>query len=398
MTRLQGVPVGKLTPTQIDDLVLAKAGESRLVDFKLALPGTTAGDKKEFLADVSAFANTSGGVILYGIETQRDANDQDTGIADRVAGLPGINTDKEKQRLLAMAHDGVSPSLSPFVTVQSIESPTWRGPVLAVGIAASLARPHMIIYEKSNRFWRRSDVGKYQPDLVELRGLFQETASWLEGADAFRRRRITEVRNSVGLLRLLFASPLFIHVLPLGRQASLLDLRAHEGTLPAALLPPWAEGYSWQFNADGFLTFSSTTGNAIRGYTQWFRFGGVEGYDGRTISVLDDTPGRQDRRLWASDTCRQIEHYVRNALNAQTRILEIDPPFAVLVSLVGLKDSVLYDGQNAYPRGQPIKRDDLFLPPVVVEDTGADEREFLAPVLDIIWQAYGISGMPKRYR
>ena len=53
-----------------NDLVLLVEGqvrESPVLDYKGALPASTDAGKKELMADVSAMANSSGGVILYGI-------------------------------------------------------------------------------------------------------------------------------------------------------------------------------------------------------------------------------------------------------------------------------------------------------------------------------------------
>jgi hypothetical protein len=42
--------------------------ERDTIEFKTALDLKTTGQKKEFLADVSSFANASGGDLVYGIE------------------------------------------------------------------------------------------------------------------------------------------------------------------------------------------------------------------------------------------------------------------------------------------------------------------------------------------
>src|SRR5258707_551693 len=125
-------------------------------------------------------SNTAGGVIIYGVETERDERGNDTGVASAIVGLPSINADKEKQRLTSMLHDGISPSLAAHSSIHDITLASAVGPVIVLGIGQSLARPHMITFDRSYRFWRRSDVGKYQPDIVELRSLFLETASWVE--------------------------------------------------------------------------------------------------------------------------------------------------------------------------------------------------------------------------
>jgi hypothetical protein len=41
--------------------------ELKTLEYKQSLPGTSDNDRKEFFADVSSFANSAGGHLVYGI-------------------------------------------------------------------------------------------------------------------------------------------------------------------------------------------------------------------------------------------------------------------------------------------------------------------------------------------
>ena len=69
-----------LTTEQIGSFLTNKVPESQRLEYKLELPKGSDGDIKEFLADVSALANTGGGHLLYGIDEERDATGQPTGL------------------------------------------------------------------------------------------------------------------------------------------------------------------------------------------------------------------------------------------------------------------------------------------------------------------------------
>src|SRR3954471_2080728 len=58
----------ELSFTTIEALVAAGLREGRTLDFKRDPVGGRDEDKREFLADVSAFANTAGGDLLFGVE------------------------------------------------------------------------------------------------------------------------------------------------------------------------------------------------------------------------------------------------------------------------------------------------------------------------------------------
>lgn len=49
----------------LDELVEARVQEGRDPEFKRELPSNSVSEEKEYLADVSSFANAPGGVILY---------------------------------------------------------------------------------------------------------------------------------------------------------------------------------------------------------------------------------------------------------------------------------------------------------------------------------------------
>ena len=65
-------PLQDISLDDLQRLVTNAVSESRSIEYKQALPGTTNDDKKEFLADVSAFANAVGGDLLYGTDLPGD--------------------------------------------------------------------------------------------------------------------------------------------------------------------------------------------------------------------------------------------------------------------------------------------------------------------------------------
>ncbi|MBI3460167.1 putative DNA binding domain-containing protein, partial [Candidatus Acetothermia bacterium] len=57
-----------ITENDLKDLVDNKYREIKSIDYKVTLPGNSDSEKKEFLADVSSFANANGGDLIYGIK------------------------------------------------------------------------------------------------------------------------------------------------------------------------------------------------------------------------------------------------------------------------------------------------------------------------------------------
>ena len=76
-----------ITKADIDALVANAVAEGRTIEYKRELPGNSDEDKREFLADVSSFANGAGGDIIYGVE-------EDKGVPTAASGLPSIDPEK----------------------------------------------------------------------------------------------------------------------------------------------------------------------------------------------------------------------------------------------------------------------------------------------------------------
>ena len=60
-------PLDQIDEPRLQALIDAKAAESRSIEYKRATYGASHSDDSEFLADVSSFANTSGGDLALGI-------------------------------------------------------------------------------------------------------------------------------------------------------------------------------------------------------------------------------------------------------------------------------------------------------------------------------------------
>jgi predicted HTH transcriptional regulator len=63
-------PLESIKESDLQALVDNQVSERKTIEYKEALSGNADGDKKEFLADVSSFANASGGDLIYGIKEQ----------------------------------------------------------------------------------------------------------------------------------------------------------------------------------------------------------------------------------------------------------------------------------------------------------------------------------------
>lgn len=93
-------PPGKIEFAEIEQLIEDEVAENRAIDYKREV-GRADDDRREFLADVSSFANTIVGYMVIGI------NDSE-GLPVEIVGLAG-DLDAEIQRLENLIRDGIQP-------------------------------------------------------------------------------------------------------------------------------------------------------------------------------------------------------------------------------------------------------------------------------------------------
>ena len=103
--------IDQLKYADIERLVLEeREPEGRMLDYKRQLPGGTSDDVKELLADVTSFANASGGHLVFGVSTRKE-NGKNTAIPDAILGVGDINLEQETLRLENLLTSSIQPRI-----------------------------------------------------------------------------------------------------------------------------------------------------------------------------------------------------------------------------------------------------------------------------------------------
>ena len=72
--------------------------------------------------------------------------------------------------------------------------------------------------------------------------------------------------------------------------------------------------------------------------------------------------------------------------------LELNPPVLIMLSLIGVKDYIMSTGNSwssHFYDTNPIDRDNLIIPEVLLDDFSTEASDILCPAFDAIWQACG---------
>jgi hypothetical protein len=386
------LPIGfdDITPDDIVRLVADKVSERKTLEYKKTLNVGNTEEKAEFLADVSSFANASGGDIFFGITDERGEDGNATGIPGEIVGLTISNAGTECNRIEQLIQTGLQPRL-PVVFVKALDIPE-RGMVIVVRVGKSWAAPHMVSYANRTRFFsRNSSSGKVLLDVHQIRAAFAEQRGIGERLRTWKADRISKALSGEGPVELTGARLLF-HFIP---AATLMvdgqslprvfdDCKWGNGRRLMSLSPEWR-----RYNADGLLLTSKETTERGRSYLQVFKDGPLEYGDSYVLGM-----NRNDAIPSAIFEQKLVATF-EQALSL-LKSLEVSPPIYVTLTLIGAKGIRLATPYNAYRYGyvsDPIDRDVVVCPDVEFQHS-TEERPYpttLLPIVNSVWQAAGIA-------
>lgn len=370
--------IDEVGEADLQALVSAGVLEAKRIEYKLNLPGSTDNDKKEFLADVSSLANSSGGDIVFGMREEK-------GAATELIGFPSNKVDLEKRRLEDIIRNGIDRRI-PNLTVHTVPLANDRVALL-IRVPRSLMGPHMVAFKGSSRFYARNSAGKYQLDISELRAAFLASETFAEKAREFRVERISRIQASETPVPLKPSPIAVLHLLPIGAFEfnARRDVSALAGK-PENLRPLLSHGsYSApRHNFDGLISHNTSQGE-VDSYVQLFRGGGIIE---AVLADLNDT-GDVNRKFlpirWLEDTLIEA---LPLYLEAQRKI-GVEEPVFIILSLLGVKGYVL-GVPNWYRVNQsPIDRNTILIPEILIENREEKSEILLRPVFDVIWNAAG---------
>ncbi|CAN1210994.1 hypothetical protein TUMEXPCC7403_12410 [Tumidithrix helvetica PCC 7403] len=381
-----------ITKEDIDALVTNEVAESRTLEYKDKLLINKGDEKKEFLKDVTAFANASGGDLIFGIQEKIDAEGKTTGIPESAHGLEVNNLDVFKLQLENIILNCVSPRFS--FRIQAIHG-FKNGSVIIIRIFESWNSPH-IITTMTSPFYARNSAGKYPLDITEIRSAFAMSESLPEKIRGFRDVRLSKIMAREAPINLYSKNILVVHLLPIAsiRKTINIDLLAVEDKIREAVLitPNPNHPSRSRYNIDGFLKYLDETTKDTPSYVQFFREGAIEA----VVSLSPSIKSYGNKRYIEG---KELQKNLVFSLKSYVEILkniEINLPIFVLVSLIGLKGCQIISNLNDLGLNlDKVDRDVLFIPDCLIDNY--DESllsEILRPAFDILWQSSGWKSCP----
>jgi len=373
---LYSIPFDHITEAELSGLKDRQIPEGPTLDYKRNLVLDDDG-KFELVKDVVAFANASGGVLVYGAA---EGEGEECGY---IADLPGLqgSADETIRRVEQILRDSIEERL-PGVLVRAV--PRGKGGFfLLIRVPASPLAPHMISVRTTKpRFYLRASASSQPMTLRQVKDLTLHLQSaenraieWI----AFRRARFRSAGWPHAVL----------HIVPLLAGAYALDLADQDvvdrlRTLPC--LGNAGAGSQWRYTIDGFENREA----AARGEysTMVTRRGAVEFVE---ADLVQPSPRTEHGcvHLW------DFENGVLAALDAVRQLTAaglVELPVIVGLSLSGTGNALvqLPRGilQRWYGHAGPSQLD---LEPILVTEWGESANRAVRQLFDTLWQAFGFA-------
>ena len=378
MSVIEHVKIDDLEMDHINQL-LNNEIEKKTIDYKIKLSIDTDSEKKEFLADVTSFSNTSGGHLLYGIKEEQ-------GIPTEITGLTIDDPDKLIQRIENIIRDGVEPNI-PIKDIRIVCDETKK--VLVIRLGESWVKPHVVKLGSSFRFYARNSTGKYPLDLTELRSAFIMSESLNNKIRDFRAERVSSIISGNTPIDLKYSPNMVLHIIPVQSFSSKVSIDISNVVQHPKLSTIGAQYINRRINLDGALSYAYSNEGTSHSYTQFFRNGVIEAVVTDYFFIDNNTKYLRIHVL-EDDVINYSEKHL-SLLNE----LNINPPYLVMLSILNTKECKIKVSRSHLLRFDPVVRSNqIILPDIFLEKHPVKMSVELKPLFDLLWNAFGFPGSP----
>ena len=350
--------------------------ESKTIEYKRELPKNSDEGKKEFLADVSSFANSEGGDILFGVEAE-------SGIPTKLSNLDIADNDKALLQYESIILDGIAPRIK--CEIRIIDNNDVK--VLLIRIYKSWNKPHRVEYKNTHKFYSRHSTGKYLLDINDLRNAFLSSNQTTEKIRAFINIRNQAILDNEGIRPFEGQGKIAFYIIPIDSLIS--DRRINVFNIKTSLRPPYPNNIGWnsRINLEGCVNYSGSR-DCCYSYVQIYRSGIIEAVS----SGLLGFDQRQDGKPFIPS--KAYEKEIINSTKEYLEILkslEIFPPIVFGLSFINIRGYNLGVGINSFTFSEEIRytKDILHLPETIINEYSDEIDKLLRDTFDSVWNAFG---------
>ena len=367
---------------EIDDLNELKVNgvsESTTLEYKELLNLNKNSEKKELLYDISAFANTQGGEIIFGVNEKRDGAGKSTGLIDTICGIKNLNFDDTVKKIENLVRDGIEPRLN-RLSWKEVEIDS-ESSVIILRVERSLNSPHMVKISGDKgfytRFYARNNAGKNPMSYDEIKQSFLNSGGLIQDALNWQNQRFDN--NYINIpYNLISPTFLALHFIPLGNRNDLSEDECKKAFLNKSEFRPIsttaAGGYSHSPALEGFMSYTSLKYGSLEiyGFVLLHRTGHIEIVDTDFFgSIIKFRKGKLDLAYLGEF----FDGTLSNIIEGMKRI-DLRPPYLLTLNFINAIDHEFFErDKHRYGPVKKIKSNRLTLKPMLIQDWNLSIKE-----------------------
>lgn len=343
-------------------LIEDQVPEDESLDYKQAPYQST----KEFCKDISALANTLGGVILLGVREEHLLPVEVSGI-DAPA--------EEQQRLTQAVEANIRPRIS--VAWKSIPLVNRRH-VLACGTQKSRLGPHMNHADNDKRFHKRANEVTTVMDERELRRAFLQSKTQEEIVLDLHRAHVSQVGRAPqpGPNRSCYV----LDVIPVPIEELRFDPGDDQTVRAVSVLQPaLGIGEEQRISFDGWVNYSTSQPDMLR-----LDHSGII----RSHAVETGVNKSKQAEIASEWLVQQLFDFFCNVKKAYTT-LRVNPLIYLCWTITNT-DGMTLTLKNVRRDPPAADVDRIEFPPILWESFDTETDVLVKPWLDRLWQAFGM--------
>lgn len=384
----------KIELEDIKTLIDNSVCEYRKLEYKQELHIDNDENRREFLYDISSFANSIGGYIIFGIEEDHESNEP-----KEIVGIPYETEDKLIRRIEDFIRQSIQPRI---LNIEYRVIPfAEKKCVLIIHVPQSILSPHRTEFKGAHKFYTRNSKGKYEMDVEELRLAFNS------GLDLNKRIRDYKELRYVDILAnknnaLDSNMPIFVvHYMPVISFSTSINIKSAK-EIKKAMIESGAHAFGFgieqHITVDGVQLISYTRASNYCTYADYKNNGIIEkatndffekGFIKNNVYPI---PPAEDVIYAKSVYDKLIDDF--EEVKKYYEVLNINLPVIVSCAILNCRNyTILQERSHFYQLGK-IDWDNLVFNDLYIENLDETTENILKPVFDSLWNACGYERCP----
>lgn len=371
----------------LESLIKNGIEENIHLDYKEQL-----GSNAEIAKDLSSFANSDGGIIIYGI---REVNNKPTEIIL-------INQPNLREKLDQIARNGIDPSLDVRILPIHVNIEGNEGQVFLIYIPRKYPILHQAV--KRAKYYKRTEFTSSPMLNFEIETAFKLVYNYEERINSLYQNRLHELNSGEYHVNIPSQTRMLIHMISIDALETnrSFNLGIVFSEFDNYLKPPGCTfGKNIERNLDGLLVSCGPepfSDNYV-GYVQLYRIGMIEAIDSSLMKPTEQLHGRHYNKPVKILGMWYLEKNVIDSCKMYLKTLEkigAGLPIFLYISfthLRGYKISLVPYKDSFINRDSDItKRDEILLPRIKIDSFKIDFEEKLKTSFDVFWNAFNQLG------